>query len=85
MPLPCRKKFGSLRPGHPALLLEKLLNFVPLLSQENLPGRKPQECTEGEEDIGLDPWLVKNLDICLVHIRPLAMGGHYLTSIVFYF
>lgn len=57
--------------------------------EENLPTKEIQEPEEEEEDIGLDPWLVNNLTVCLIPfqavIRPLAMGGHYLISRVFYF
>lgn len=57
--------------------------------EENLPIKEIQEPEEEDEDIRLDPWLVNNLTMCLIPlqavIRPLAMGGHYLTSKVFYF
>ena len=61
--------------------------------EENLPTKEIQEPEEEEEDIGydiaLDPWLVNNFTRCLIPpeavIRPLAMGGHYLISKVFYF
>lgn len=59
--------------------------------EENLPTKEIQEPEEEEEeeDIGLDPWPVTNLTVCLIPlqavIKPLAMGGHYLISRVFYF
>lgn len=56
--------------------------------EENLPTKEIQEPEEEEEDIGLDSWLVNNLTVSLsplqAVIRPLAMGGHYLTSSVLF-
>lgn len=67
MPFLCHKSLDCSGPTTSLTTGKALQNFVPLLSQEeNLLGRKPQEPEKEEEDIGTDPWLLKNLTICLI-------------------